>query len=217
MIDSDAFVPSPAQRKRRGRGAKQGVVIIDFDGSLTGTDQFQEVRIGPPILTDEAAGCEYLDTKFDQPIFTCDTRSRRFAGLDGATVTVDGQTYRPSELNTLHLPTNKIYEVDGPPRKKYITREGYLGEYMVLKFTDVREKPEVLPNTRRDRVAEAQSVAEITAADKDCFEHLWYYDAAKQEFWLRLVTGEKAQRFGEKNRQDGVRQPFSMHYGVRIR
>ncbi len=88
---------------------------------------------------------------------------------------------------------------------------------MVLKFTDVREKPEVLPNTRRDRVAEAKSIDEVISEDMDCTEHLWYYDATKQEFWLRLVTGDKAQPFGIKNKADGVRQPFSMHYGVRIK
>ena len=217
MIDSDAFVPSPAKRKRRGRAPQQGVVIIDFDGSLTGTGEFKEVRIGPRILTDEAAGCEYHDTKFDQAIFTCDTRSRRFASFIGNTVTVDGITYEPSEVNTLHLPTNRVYEVDGPPGRKYITREGYKGEYMVLKFTDVREKPEITPNSRRDRVAEAFTVDEVLTNDISDTTHLWFYDDASQELWLRLVTGDKAQPFGMKNREDGVRQPFSMHYGVRIR
>ncbi len=218
MIDSDPFVPSPAERrKRKGREVKEGVIIIDYDGTLTGNDKYQEVRIGPPILTDEAAGCQYMDTKFDQPIFTCDTRSRRFATLEGYTITVDGHVYGPEESNTLHLPTNRIYEVQGQPRKRYTTREGYLGEYMVLKFTDVREKPEVLPNTRRDRVAEAKSVDEVISEKMDCTEHLWYYDAEKQEFWLRLVTGDKAQPFGVKNKADGVKQPFSMHYGVRIK
>ncbi len=217
MINSDAFVPSPAQRKRRGRGAKQGVVIIDFDGTLTGQGKYQEVRIGPKILTDEAAGCSYSDTKFEQPIFTCDTRSRRFASLDGYSITVDGITYTPSEVNSLHMLTNRIYEVDGPPRQKYITREGYKGEYMVLKFTDVREKPDVLPNSRRDEVSEALSIAEVTTTAIDGTAHRWYYDAPNQELWVRLVTGDKAQPFGVKNRADGVKQPFSMHYGVRIK
>ena len=217
MIDSDPFVPSPAKRKRRGRTQQQGVVIIDFDGTLTGTENYQEVRIGPKILTDEAAGCAYHDTKFDQPIYKCDTRSRRFASLDGHFITVDGNTYHPSEVNTLHMPTNRIYEVDGPPRKKYMTREGYRGEYMVLKFTDVREKPDVLPNSRRDRVSEAGSIAEVITTSTEHTEHLWYYDASRSEFWLRLVTGDKAQPFGVKNRMDGVKQPFSMQYGVRIK
>ncbi len=217
MIDSDAFVPSPAERRRRGRTGKQGVVIIDFDGTLTGEGRYQEVRIGPKILTDEAAGCAYHDTKFGQPIFKCDTRSRRFASLEGHHITVDGVTYRPNEVNSLHMPTNRIYEVDGPPRKKYITREGYRGEYMVLKFTDVRKKPDVLPNTRRDRVAEATSIEEVITTSTEDTAHRWYYDASSREFWLRLVTGDKAQPFGVKNRQDGVKQPFSMHYGVRIK
>ncbi|MEM8484100.1 MAG: G8 domain-containing protein [Bacteroidota bacterium] len=217
MIDSDAFVPSPAKRKRRGRAPQQGVIIIDFDGTLTGEGRYQEVRIGPKILTDEAAGCTYHDDKFDQPIFKCDTRSRRFASLNGHYVTVDGNTYGPSEANTLHMPTNRIYEVDGPLRKKYMTREGYRGEYMVLKFTDVREKPDVLPNSRRDRVTEAGSIEEVITTSTEATDHRWYYDGANNEFWLRLVTGDKAQPFGAKNRTDGVKQPFSMHYGVRIK
>ena len=88
---------------------------------------------------------------------------------------------------------------------------------MVLKFTDVREKPDVLPNTRRDRVAEAMSIEEVITTSTEDTAHRWYYDASSREFWLRLVTGDKAQPFGVKNRQDGVKQPFSMHYGVRIK
>lgn len=217
MINSDPFVPSPPQRSKRGRRAKQGVIIIDYDGTLTGTHEYQEVRIGPKILTDEAAGCTYYDTKFGQPIYSCDTRSRRFASFNGNDVTVDGVTYSRDEVNTLHLPTNRIYEIDGPPNKKYITREGYKGEYTVLKFTDVRKKPEVSPNTRRDRVSEALSIDDVISTNMDCTEHLWFYDAANNEFWLRLVTGDKAQSFGLENKADGVKQPFSMHYGVRIK
>ena len=218
MINSDPFVPSPGRvRKRRGRPGRNSVVIIDFDGQLTGTGSFQEIRTGPEILTDEGAGCAYHDSKFNQPIYLCGTRSIRFASITSHDVTVDGIPYRRDQLNSLHIPSGRIYEIDGPPNRKYTTREGYKGEYVVLKFTDVHQQPEVSPNTRRDRVEEAKSISEVTAQQKQIAHHLWYYDESKKEFWLRLVTGEKANEFGVANYQDGVKQPFSMHYGVRIR
>jgi|GEM_PF-2673303 len=219
MIDSDAFVPSPGdlRRKRRGRPSRNSVVIIDFDGKLSGTGQFQEIRTGPAILTDERAGCEYHDTKFDQPIYLCDSRSIRFASMANHEVSVDGVTYTRDQLNSQHVPSGKVYEIQGPPSRKYTTREGYKGEFVILKFTDVHQLPDVSPNTRRDRVEQAQSIAEVISDKKEISHHLWYYDEANREFWLRLVTGEKANEFGVANYQDGVKQPFSMHYGVRIR
>ena len=219
MINSDAFVPSPghSRGRRRGRARRNSVVIIDFDGTLTGTGSFQEIRTGPDILTDENAGCALHDSKFDQPIYLCDNRSIRFASINKHQVTVDGTPYTGQQLNSLHVPSGRVYEIQGPPGRKYTTREGYKGEYVVLKFTDVPQAPDVSPNTRRDRVEQASSIDEVVSTDTRLTHHLWYYDAPKQEFWLRLVTGEKANAFGVPNYQDGVKQPFSMHYGVRIR
>ena len=219
MIDSDPFVPSPGsiRTKKRRRPSRNSVIIIDFDGQLTGTGNFQEIRTGPEILTDKSAGCAYHDTKFNQPIYLCDSRSLRFTSITSHDVTVEGTSYYRDQLNTLHIPSGRIYEINGPPNRKYTTREGYKGEYVVLKFTDVTQQPDVSPNTRRDRVQQAQSVSEVIAEGKDIAHHLWYYDQANNEFWLRLVTGEKANEFGVANYQDGVKQPFSMHYGVRIR
>ena len=241
MIDSDPFVPTPArQRAGNGRPANRGqarsrkpqqpprpskrskpmdtrgAIIIDFDGSLTGSDSYREVRVGPPIMTSEAAGCRLYDTKFDQPIHLCTTRSRRFGSFSGVSVSAGGMAYQGKDAGALFLPTNQVYEVDGPPRGQYFTREGYAGEFMVLKFTRVNRKPTIQPNSRRDTVREAGSISEVTREESTGLDHLWYYDETNREFWLRLVTGKKANNFGEANVDDGVRQPFSMHYGVRI-
>ena len=218
MIDSDPFVPSPGStRAKRRRPSRNSVVIIDFDGRLTGTGTFKEIRTGPKILTDKGAGCAYHDTKFDQPIYLCDSRSIRFTSIASHDVTVNGVTYSRDQLNSQHIPSGRIYEISGPPNRKYTTREGYKGEFVILKFTDVYQQPDISPNTRRDRVEEAKSISEVVTQNTEIEHHLWYYDATNKEFWLRLVTGEKANKFGVANYQDGVKQPFSMHYGVRIR
>jgi hypothetical protein len=222
MIDSDPFVPTPLKvdRRRRGVGARaettRGVVIIDSDGSLTGEGAYREVRIGPKIMTDETAGCRPLDTKFDTPIVSCDTRSVRFASFEGNEVLVNGTTYGSSETESLFLPSGRVYEVRGPVQGKYATREGFRGEYVVLKFVDVGTKPRVHPNSRRDMVVEAASIEEVIASDPAITSHRWFFDEKNGAFWLRLSTGEKANAFGEANLEDGVRQPFSRHYGVKI-
>ncbi|MDZ4700782.1 MAG: hypothetical protein SH809_13820, partial [Rhodothermales bacterium] len=109
-----------------------------------------------------------------------------------------------------------VYEVKGALQGKYATREGFRGEYIVLKFTDVPAAPRLYPNSKRDTIVEATSVDQVVTIDQSDTAHRWYYDAARGEFWLRLVTGDKANAYGEANMEDGVRQPFSRHYGVKI-
>ncbi|MEZ4698785.1 MAG: G8 domain-containing protein [Rhodothermales bacterium] len=223
MIDSDPFVPTPAKVERRRRSGSsraretsRGVVIIDSDGTLTGENGYREVRVGPGIMTDETAGCRQTDTKFDTPVMTCTTRAVRFASFEGNEVTVNGTSYSGDQAEALFLPEGRIYEVKGPVQGKYATREGFRGEYVVLKFTDVPSAPRVRPNSKRDSIEEAPDVASVVTTDRSDTHHRWYYDAGKREFWLRIVTGDKANAYGEANMEDGVRQPFSRHYGVKI-
>lgn len=225
MIDSDPFVPTPVKAERRRRnpaaGARRtettrGAVIIDSDGTLTGDGAYREVRVGPQILTDETAGCRQIDTKFNTPVVSCDTRSLRFMAFEGNEVLVNGTTYASSDTEALFLPAGRIYEVRGGLQGKYATREGFRGEYLVLKFVDVPAAPRLYPNSRRDTIVESASVDQVVTTDTSDTSHRWFYDAERREFWLRLVTGDKANAYGEANFEDGVKQPFSRHYGVKV-
>ena len=101
--------PNPRRQVSRfGTTDSRGVMIIDFDGSLTGSDGYREVRIGPPIMTRGAAGCEQVDNKFDQDIFLCNQRSRRFGSFGGATVHANGYTYSGGEVESCFFRTGRF-------------------------------------------------------------------------------------------------------------
>ena len=212
LVNSEAFAVT--NDPRRPGIPERGAMVIDSDGSLTGSGPASEIRVGPELVTTSANGCVEHGVNNGVSVYRCPGRSRltRISD-DPLTITADGQTF--SNTRAQWFENGVTYRVqDRLSTVDPYTREGFKGEWAVVVFP-CGNRPTVQARTSRDSPVEVSTVAEVTDPSDDIVDQRWHYDDAAGELWVRLATGDKANHVGELS-STGVPQPYSPHMGVQI-
>ena len=213
LVGSEPFaVTQPA--KQTGV-PKKGAMVIDSDGTLTGTNGYREVRVGPPVVIDGSFSCKQHNVNNGIPVHVCSTRSRHVKVSDSpVSLSVDGKTFPGGHAQW--LTNGRIYKVaESFPKLSPFTREGFKGEFFVLVFKCAKS-PNVGKRSPRDNPVKVGSISQVTETTPSITEQRWHYDPKTQELWLRMTTGAKANSAGQLS-HTGVPQPYSPHYGFDVK